>query len=138
MAPFFAYTDFSTMVTPALIVHGELDVPDYLTTRGVEWHMDPYVFGGEEKDLLIVKGAWHIFGGISGWDVKETGEDESVERVGVVCRMTGAWLESRLGGAGSDTGNGNGGGGVKGKAWKEACEALEGLDGLGMVESKGR
>lgn len=89
MAPFFAYTDFSTMVTPALIVHGELDVPDYLTTRGVEWHMDPYVFAGGSKDLLIVKGAWHIFGGISGWDVKETGEDESVERVGVVCRMTG-------------------------------------------------
>ncbi|PVH75658.1 alpha/beta-hydrolase [Cadophora sp. DSE1049] len=125
VAPFFAHTDFNTMTTPALTVFGDEDVPDYLTTRGVEWHRDPFVLGGgDKKDLLTVKEAGHIFGGVSGWDVRETGEDESVERVGVVCRMAGAWLRRELG-----MGDGD-------KSWEEACEVLKGLEGLGSVEGK--
>lgn len=120
VAPFFADSDFSTMISPALVVFGDEDVPDYLTTRGVQWHRDPYDLAPGKKDLLTIKGAGHIFGGVSGWDAREC-EDESVERVEVVRRMTGAWLRSQFGGEGE---------------WEGARKALEGLEGVGKVESK--
>jgi len=123
VAPFFAFTEFASMVTPVLTIFGDEDEPDYLTTRGKQWHRDAYdLGGGERKSLLTVKGAGHIFGGLSGWDVRETGEDESVERVGMVCRMGAAWLRTGLG-----IGDGD---------WEEACEALKVLEGLGSVEGK--
>ncbi|KAH7311026.1 Alpha/Beta hydrolase protein [Rhexocercosporidium sp. MPI-PUGE-AT-0058] len=121
VAPFFADTSFEEMESPALVVYGDEDVPDYLTTRGLEWHRDPYVLGGGKKDLLTVRGAGHCFGGVSGWDAKEC-VDESVERCEVVRRMTAAYLRSQLG-------HGYG-------AWNDACEALEKLEGVGMVERK--
>ncbi|KAH7372181.1 Alpha/Beta hydrolase protein [Cadophora sp. MPI-SDFR-AT-0126] len=127
VAPFFAHTDFSSMITPALIVYGDADLPDYLTTRGMEWHKDPYTMApeGTGKEMLTVRGAGHCFGGVSGWDARETGEEgESVEMVGIVQRMTGAWMRERL--------RFNCGG----REWEEACGALEGLDGVGMVERK--
>ncbi|KAL5325279.1 hypothetical protein ACEPPN_006404 [Leptodophora sp. 'Broadleaf-Isolate-01'] len=121
VAPFFADTSFKEMITPALVVFGDEDVPDYLTTRGVEWHRDPYTLSGGRKDLLTVYGAGHIFGGVSGWDAKEC-DDESVERCEVVARLTWAYLRSQL---------------VEGDgSWEVACEALKGLEGIGMVESK--
>ncbi|MCJ1381027.1 hypothetical protein MMC17_004136 [Xylographa soralifera] len=120
LVPFYG-VDFSKMATPALVVFGDEDVSPHLTTRGADWHADSYTLAPGPKDLLMLKGAKHGLGGISGWDAGET-LDESPERLAVVQRMTWAYLRSRLYE-------------VDG-AWVEACKALEGLEGLGKVESK--
>jgi predicted dienelactone hydrolase len=120
LLPFYG-GDFSTMATPALIVYGDEDVNPHLTSRGSDWHADPYTLAPGSKDMLILKGAKHGLGGISGWDAGET-LDESPERLAVVQRMTWAYLRSQL---------------YKGDgAWAEARKAFEGLGEQGKVESK--
>ena len=120
MVPFYG-ADFSKMATPALVVYGDEDVSPHLTNRGADWHADPYTLAPGPKALLTLPGAKHGLGGISGWDAGET-LDECPERLAVVQRMTWAYLRSRL---------------YDGeKAWSEACQALEGHQGLGKVESK--
>ncbi|XMA19182.1 hypothetical protein WAI453_011973 [Rhynchosporium graminicola] len=68
LAPFFADSSFTEMTTPALVVHGDADIPDHLTTKG-----------------------------LYGWDAREC-DDESVERCAVVQRMTWAYLRIQLDG----------------------------------------
>ena len=109
------------MATPALVVYGDEDVSPHLTIRGVDWHRDVYSNAPGPKDLLVLKGAKHGLGGVSGWDAAET-MDGSPERLGVVQRMTWAYLWSQL--YRND------------EAWAEACKAFEGLEGQGKVESK--
>lgn len=111
----------ASLPTPALVVVGDADVSPHLTTRGADWHADPYTLAPGPKSLLSICGGEHLLGGVSGWDVDET-TDESVERVGVVQRMTWAWLWSAL-----NEGDG---------AWGEAKKALKELSGLGSVEQK--
>ena len=120
LVPFYS-PNFSKMATPALVVCGDEDVSPHLTVRGADWHADAYALAPGPKDLLTLKGAKHVLGGVSGWDAAET-LDESPERLAVVQRMTWAYLTSQL-----YEGDG---------AWAEACKALEGLDGQGKVESK--
>lgn len=120
LVPFYG-AGFDTMTTPALVVCGDEDVSPHLTNRGADWHADVYTLAPGPKDLLMLKGAKHILGGISGWDTNES-TDESPERIGVVQRMTWAYLRSQL--YGGDT------------AWTEAVKAFEGLEGQGTVESK--
>lgn len=120
-APFYD-PDFSTMTTPALIVYGDEDRSPHFTNRGPDWHADSYVLAPAPKDLLMLKGANHVLGGISGWDARETVDDESPERVAVVQRMTWAYLRSQLYEADM--------------AWAEACKALAELEGLGVVKAK--
>ncbi|KAI0424211.1 alpha/beta-hydrolase [Xylaria sp. FL1042] len=120
MLPFYGL-DFSTMHTPTLTIGGEDDIGPHLTIRGADWHWDAYTHGSGSKDLLRVKGGRHGFGGISGWDAKET-QDESPEMLALVQRMSLAYLRSQL---------------YEGdKSWEQACEALSGLKELGSVESK--
>ncbi|KAI1339283.1 alpha/beta-hydrolase [Xylariaceae sp. FL0016] len=120
IVPFYG-PDFSTMVSPALVVIGNEDVSPHLTTRGADWHGDPYSLAPGPKALLTIKGCHHGFGGLSGPDAAET-RDESPERLAVVQRMVWAWLWSRVNG--------------ENRAWEAACKALEGVQGLGSVESK--
>ncbi|KAK3839401.1 MAG: Alpha/Beta hydrolase protein [Linnemannia elongata] len=120
--PFYSL-DFNEMRTPALVVWGDEDVSPHLTTRGADWHADPYNLSPGPKDSFMVKGGKHGFGGISGWDAGET-LDESPERLAAVQRMTWAYLKSQLY-EGDD-------------AWGEACKALMGLEELGKVESKSK
>lgn len=122
MVPFYG-PDFSSMHTPALVVCGTEDVSPHLTTRGADWHADCYHLSPGPKDLLWVKGSGHILGGISGWDAVET-TDESPERVGLVQRMTLAYLRSAL--CDGD------------KSWDEARQALEKIERLGTTEKKGK
>ncbi|KAJ9143296.1 Alpha/beta-hydrolase [Pleurostoma richardsiae] len=120
MLPFYGI-DFSGMRTPALVVWGDEDVGPHLTVRGADWHADPYTLAPGAKESFMVKGGKHGFGGISGWDAKET-LDESPERLAAVQRMTLAYLKSQL---------------YEGdKSWPEACKALAGLEALGKVEGK--
>jgi predicted dienelactone hydrolase len=113
--------NFSKMSAPALIVYGDEDVSPHLTVRGADWHADAYTLGPGKKDLLVLKGAKHGLGGISGWDAAET-FDESPERLGLVQRMTYAYLKSQFYPANS--------------AWEKAREAFGKLDNQGKVESK--
>ena len=123
LLPVFQYPDFSPMTTPALVVAADDDVSTHLTDRGADWHMDPYTLSPGPKDLFVMKGGWHILGGISGWDAAETkAEHESPERVAAVQRLTVAYLRSTL---------------YKGDgAWAEVVDAMKGLPELGTVEHK--
>ncbi|MEU5595088.1 chlorophyllase [Streptomyces sp. NPDC020298] len=119
---FFLTMDFSGMATPALVVAGDKDASTHLTVRGPDWHTDPYHLSPGPKSLLTLFDAEHGLGGISGYDVAET-TDENPERVSAVQRLTWAYLRSEL---------------FPGDpAWQAACDALPaGPDPLGRVESK--
>ncbi|MEV0616540.1 chlorophyllase [Nonomuraea sp. NPDC050404] len=120
--PFFLSMDFSAMTTPALVVAGDKDDSAHLTVVGARWHADPYVLAPGPKSLLTLYGAEHGFGGISGYDVAET-TDENPERVAAVQRLTWAYLRSEL-----HPGD---------PAWQEARDALTtGTGAIGRVESK--
>jgi predicted dienelactone hydrolase len=119
---FFVTTDFSTMTTPALVVAGDKDTSTHLTVRGADWHTDPYFLAPGPKSLLTLFDAEHGLGGISGYDVAET-TDENRERVAAVGRLTRAYLRTQLYPADS--------------AWQAARDALTtGPNPLGRVESK--
>ena len=123
IAPFFASPNFAPMTTPTLVVTGDRDLLPHLTSRGVDWHADPYKLSTGPKSLLDVYGAHHCFGGISGYDSAETKgfDDENPEIVAVVQRATTAYLRSVL-----YPGDG---------AWEEMGKAIESAK-LGKVESK--
>ncbi|MER7792754.1 chlorophyllase [Streptomyces sp. NPDC097640] len=119
---FFLTTDFSEMTTPTLVVAGDKDTSAHLTVRGPDWHTDPYVLSPGRKSLLTLFEAEHGLGGISGYDVAET-TDENPERVAAVQRLTWAYLRTELYPGDS--------------AWQTACDALtDGPNPLGRVESK--
>ncbi|KAK8848937.1 alpha/beta-hydrolase [Apiospora arundinis] len=122
MLPFYA-PDFGQLSAPTLVVAGELDASPHLTTtRGPEFHMDAYHLAPGPKDLLTVKGGLHCLGGVDGWDAVGTPEDASPQRLGLVQRMTWAYLRSQL---------------YEGDmAWADACKALKGLEDLGDVQHK--
>ncbi|WP_432763083.1 alpha/beta hydrolase family protein [Actinomadura xylanilytica] len=118
---FMLTPDFSTMTTPTLVVAGDKDASAHLTVQGPDWHADPYFLSPGPKSLLTLFGAEHGLGGISGYDVAET-TDENPERVAAVQRLTWAYLRSEL---------------YPGDpAWQAARDALTaGPDPLGRVES---
>ncbi|MFF9019022.1 alpha/beta hydrolase family protein [Streptomyces eurythermus] len=119
---FFLTTDFSTMRTPALVVAGDKDASAFLTVSGPDWHTDPYVLSPGPKSLLTVFDAEHGLGGISGYDVAET-TDENPERVTAVATLAWAYLRGELYPGDS--------------AWQTAREALTaGPNPFGRVESK--
>ncbi|WP_406504727.1 alpha/beta hydrolase family protein [Streptomyces sp. NBC_00212] len=120
--PFLRTPDFSRMTAPALVVAGDKDASAHLTVNGPDWHTDPYALAPAPKSLLTLFDAEHGLGGISGYDVAET-TDENPERVSAVQHLTWAYLRSEL---------------YPGDpAWELAQDALAGkADPLGRVESK--
>ncbi|WP_437871838.1 alpha/beta hydrolase family protein [Sorangium sp. So ce363] len=120
--PFFANIDFSTMTTPALVVAGDKDGSPHLTTAGAAWHADPYFLSPGPKSLLMLVDAGHGLGGVAGYDLAET-TDENPERVAAVQLLTRAYLHTAL---------------YPGDpAWRDAQSALAGAaKPLGRVESK--
>jgi predicted dienelactone hydrolase len=119
--PFLLAPDFSEMKAPALVAFGD-DDDSYLTVVGPEWYADPYVLSPGPKSLLTLFGAEHGLGGVAGYDLAET-TDENPERVAAVQRLTCAYLRSAL-----DPGD---------PAWQAALEAFAADDNpLGRVESK--
>jgi hypothetical protein len=120
--PFFLTTDFSRMTTPALVVAGDKDTSTHLTVAGPDWHTDPYHLAPGPKSLLTLFDAEHGLGGISGYDVAET-TDENPERVAAVQQLTWAYLRTAFYPGDS--------------AWQAARDALTtGPNPLGRVESK--
>ncbi|MEB8337773.1 alpha/beta hydrolase family protein [Streptomyces endophyticus] len=121
--PWLRHPDFTRMTTPALVVAGDKDeLP--LTVRGPEWTTDPYTLGPGDKSLLTLFGAEHFLGGISGYEVAET-TDENPARVALVQHVTTAYLRHALGLGDSD--------------WAAArAELAEATHPLGRLESKGQ
>ncbi|WP_100446397.1 alpha/beta hydrolase family protein [Glycomyces xiaoerkulensis] len=120
--PRLATVDFSTMTAPTLVVAGDRDDNPRLTIGGPDWHADPYHLAPGPKTLVTLYGAEHGLGGVSGYDVAET-TDENPERAAAVARLSRAYLRTEL--YPGDT------------AWQEAREALAtGPDALGRIESK--
>lgn len=120
--PFFLHPNFAPMTTPALVVMGDKDVSPHLTVRGADWYADPYVLSNGPKSLLTLFGGGHLLGGVSGYDAKET-TDENPERVALVAQLTAAYLRSVLY--------------PEDPAWATACAALQASpQPLGRVENK--
>ena len=91
----FMNPSFAEMRTPALVVAGDRD-QSLLSVRGADWWTDAYWQSPGEKSLLTLFGAEHSMGGITGYSVTET-TDENPERVGLVQRVTTAYLRTALG-----------------------------------------
>lgn len=87
-------TAFDHMRVPTLVVAGDQDHSP-LTTRGPDWFHDPFNLAPGDKALLTLSGGEHMLGGISGYEVTET-TDENPERVAVIQKVTLAWLRAKL------------------------------------------
>ncbi len=117
----FMNPGFENMTTPALVVAGDRD-DSPLSVRGPEWLADPYFLSPGDKSLLTLFGAEHSLGGIAGYEVQET-TDENPERVALIQRVTWAYLRYALG--------------IEEAGWVAAQKALsDGADPLGRIESK--
>lgn len=99
---------YAELRTPTLVVAGDADYSP-LTTSGPAWFTDAYTLSPGANCLVTLFGAEHMLGGISGYLVTET-TDENPARVAVVQHLTWAYLRSALypGDA----------------AWSAACAAL--------------
>lgn len=112
--------DFEPMLGNALVVAGDLDQSENFSAK-VDWRADAYTYSKGPKSLLTMFGAKHALGGVSGYDVRES-QDDDAERLGVTQRMTWAYLRSSL--YSGDT------------SWRDACAALAANPKHGKVESK--
>lgn len=85
---------YTQMNKPSLIIAGDKDISP-LTVKGPEWFTDAYYQSPGATDLLLLYGGEHMLGGISGYLVTET-TDENPERVHIVQRLTLAYLINKL------------------------------------------
>ncbi|MEG9246835.1 alpha/beta fold hydrolase [Arthrobacter sp. Soc17.1.1.1] len=90
----FMRPSFHELTTPTLVVAGDRD-QSKMSSRGPDWFTDAYTYSPGATDLLTFYGAEHAIGGIVGYEVAET-TDENPERVAVVQRMTTAYLRTAL------------------------------------------
>lgn len=116
---------FARMTTPALVIVGDQDdIPRHyqLTVRGPDWMTDPYFLSPGAESLLTLFGAEHSLGGIAGYEVKET-TDENPERVALIQRVTWAYLRHALD--------------IEHASWSAVQKTLsEGANPIGRMESK--
>ena len=119
--PWLKNPSFAAMTRPTLVVAGDHDnLP--LSVRGPDWMTDPYFLSPGSKSLLTLFGAEHSLGGIAGYEVKET-TDENPERVDLIQRLTWAYLRYALG--------------IEDSSWSAAQKTLSGTGNrLGRIESK--
>ena len=123
----FAYMNpsFAHMSTPTLVIVGDQDDTPrkhQLTVRGPDWMTEPYFLSPGSKSLLTLFGAEHSLGGIAGYEVKET-TDENPKRVALIQRLTWAYLRDALA--------------IEDSSWSAARKTLqESTNPLGRIESK--
>jgi hypothetical protein len=92
--PVLKYTDFTTMIGPALTIAGDKDINPMFSDR-LSYRWDTYSDSPGRATLLTVFGGGHMLGGISGYDAAET-TDENPQRVALVRALTWAYLRSSL------------------------------------------
>ena len=90
----FMRPSFRELTTPTLVVAGDHD-QSKMSSRGPDWFTDVYTHSPGATDLLTLHGAEHSLGGIVGYEVAET-TDEDPERVAVIQRMSTAYLRTAL------------------------------------------
>jgi hypothetical protein len=116
---------FAHMTTPTLVIVGDQDdIPRkyQLTVRGPDWMAEPYFLSPGSKSLLTVFGAEHSLGGIPGYEVTET-TDENPARVALIQQVTWAYLRHALD--------------IEDSSWQAAQKTLsESTNPLGRLESK--
>ncbi|KGP83071.1 MULTISPECIES: alpha/beta hydrolase family protein [unclassified Paenibacillus] len=115
---------FAHMTTPSLVIVGDQDyVPQkyQLTVRGPEWMADPYFLSPGAESLLTLFGAEHSLGGIPGYEVRET-TDENPEQVALIQRVTWAYLRHALD--------------IDHDSWSAIHKTLESASLIGRLESK--
>jgi acetyl esterase/lipase len=117
----FRTAGFAEMTTPTLVVVGDKDFTWELSSKGAEYHADPFTFAPGPKSLLTLVDGEHLLGGTTGYDAAGT-TDENPERVAVIQRLSLAYLQSVL--YEGDT------------SWAEASAAFEDLGDLGSIENK--
>lgn len=115
---------FAEMTTPTLVIAGDRD-QSALSDRGPDWFTDPYYLSPGPKSLLTLFGAEHSLGGISGYSVTDT-TDENPDRVALIQQITTAYLRSALYPTQATH-----------PSWPEAAATLpQNPDPLGRIESK--
>ncbi|CAH1199664.1 alpha/beta fold hydrolase [Paenibacillus sp. JJ-223] len=116
---------FEHMTKPTLVVVGDQDdTPNkyQLTVRGPDWMTDPYFLSPGAESLLTLFGAEHSLGGIAGYEVKET-TDENPQRVALIQKVTWAYLRHVLD--------------IEQTNWSAVKQALsETTHSIGRIESK--
>ena len=117
----FMRPSFRELTTPTLVVAGDHD-QSTMSSRGPDWFTDAYTHSPGATDLLTLHGGEHALGGIVGYEVAET-TDENPERVAVIQRMSTAYLRTALR--------------VDGGAWPAARDALRRAgDPIGRVDTQ--
>lgn len=117
----FMRPSFQELTTPTLVVAGDRD-QSKMSSRGPDWFTDAYTYSPGATDLLTFYGAEHALGGIVGYEVAET-TDENPERVAVIQRMSTAYLRTALH--------------VDESSWRAARAALiDSTDPIGHVDRK--
>ncbi|MBR7741849.1 chlorophyllase [Phycicoccus sp. BSK3Z-2] len=92
--PWLRVCDFSTMTTDALVVAGDEDLNPMFSDR-LSYRWDSYTQSPGPKSLLMLHGAEHMLGGVSGYDADET-TDEDPQRVALLRSVAVAYLRSVL------------------------------------------
>ncbi|MGC5561839.1 alpha/beta hydrolase family protein [Streptomyces sp. FR-108] len=93
--PALAYSDFATMTGATLVVAGDEDLNANFSSR-LSYRWDAYTHSpGGNKTLLMMVGAGHLFGGISGYDAAET-TDENPARVAALRALVLSYLRTQL------------------------------------------
>jgi predicted dienelactone hydrolase len=90
----FMRPSFQDLRTPTLVVAGDHD-QSRMSRRGPDWFTDAYTHSPGATDLLTLFGAEHALGGVVGYEVAET-TDENPERVAVLQRLSTAYLRTAL------------------------------------------
>ncbi len=117
----FMRPSFQQLTSPTLVVAGDRD-QSKMSSRGPDWFTDAYTYSPGATDLLTFFGAEHGLGGIVGYEVAET-TDENPERVATIQRMSTAYLRTALH--------------LDENSWRAARAAFSGsTDPIGHVDSK--
>lgn len=112
---------YANMTPPTLVVAGDADNSP-LTVRGPDWFTDVYTLSPGANCLVTLFGAEHMLGGISGYLVTET-TDENPAHVAAVQQLTWAYLRSALY--------------PEDPAWPAACAAFrDSAQPLGQIDCK--
>lgn len=90
----FMRPSFRELTTPTLVIAGDRD-QSTMSSRGPDWFTDAYTLSPGATDLITLYGAEHSLGGIPGYEVAET-TDEDPERVAVLQRLSTAYLQTAL------------------------------------------
>lgn len=117
--PELAGIDLATQSRPALVLVGDQDFSPSFSARR-DWRSDAFHLAPPPRTLVTLFGADHLLGGISGWDTRETSQDDPA-MLADVQRVTWAYLQGALG--------------LDASAWTQVAADLA-ARGAGRVEHK--